>query len=196
MKWWLQWSSGLRWHENLKHFIRFFNFFDCSNQTSITSVRNEIFRLCKKYFEAHADSTKKSKTTNDRFWALVSHIWNFTPKLTVQFEQSKSVQLGLLSTRSIGQTKMNIGKVSESSICFFMNLSSECLLKRCWNCVLERHDWAPIVSQASTEVVQVQTVNTRTSNMAPSKKLVCVMLCKVTDITLVCCSHFTSPING
>src|SRR6218665_3468932 len=27
----------------LRHFIRFYHFFDCSNQTSITSVRNKIF---------------------------------------------------------------------------------------------------------------------------------------------------------
>jgi len=39
---------------NLKPFIRFFHFFDCSNQTSITSVRNKIFRYCKKYFVADA----------------------------------------------------------------------------------------------------------------------------------------------
>jgi len=29
--------------KNLKLFIQIFNFFDCSNQTSITSVRNKIF---------------------------------------------------------------------------------------------------------------------------------------------------------
>jgi len=41
--------------ENLKLFIRFFHFFDCSNQTSITSViMSNIFSFCKKYFEADA----------------------------------------------------------------------------------------------------------------------------------------------
>jgi len=39
---------------NLKLFIQFFHFFDCSNQTTITSVRNKIFSFCKKYFEADA----------------------------------------------------------------------------------------------------------------------------------------------
>jgi len=37
--------------KNLKLFIQFFH---CSNQTSITSVRNKIFWYCKKYFEADA----------------------------------------------------------------------------------------------------------------------------------------------
>jgi len=32
----------------------FSHFFDCSNQTSITSVRNEIFWFCKKYLEPDA----------------------------------------------------------------------------------------------------------------------------------------------
>jgi len=49
--------------KSLKLFIRFFHFFDCSNQMSITSVRNKIFWFCK----------KKSKTTSDGFWAPVSH---------------------------------------------------------------------------------------------------------------------------
>jgi len=40
--------------KNLKLFIRFFHFFDCSNQSGITSVRNKIFSFCKKYFEADA----------------------------------------------------------------------------------------------------------------------------------------------
>jgi len=38
--------------KNVKLFIRFFHVFDCSNQMSITSVRNQIFWYCKKYFEA------------------------------------------------------------------------------------------------------------------------------------------------
>ena len=32
----------------------YFHFFDCSKQTSISSVRNAIFWFCKKYFEADA----------------------------------------------------------------------------------------------------------------------------------------------
>jgi len=40
--------------KNLKLFIRYFHYFDCSNQTSITLVRNKIFWLRKKYFEADA----------------------------------------------------------------------------------------------------------------------------------------------
>jgi len=40
--------------KNSKVFIRFFHFFVCSNQMSITSVRNKIFCFCKKYFEADA----------------------------------------------------------------------------------------------------------------------------------------------
>jgi len=39
---------------SLKHFIPFFNGFDCPNLTSITSIRNKIFWYCKKYFEADA----------------------------------------------------------------------------------------------------------------------------------------------
>ena len=35
--------------KNLKIFI---HFFDCSNQMSITSLRNNIFLFCKMYFEA------------------------------------------------------------------------------------------------------------------------------------------------
>jgi len=35
----------------LKLFIGFFNFLDCSNQTSVTSVRNKIILFCKKYFK-------------------------------------------------------------------------------------------------------------------------------------------------
>jgi len=38
----------------IKLFILFFLFFECSNQKSITSVRNKIFWSCKKYFEANA----------------------------------------------------------------------------------------------------------------------------------------------
>src|SRR6218665_191091 len=60
----------------LKLFIRFSNFFGPSNQTSKISVRNKIFSLYKKYFEADALSNiiqlKKSKTTNDGFWVPVS----------------------------------------------------------------------------------------------------------------------------
>jgi len=40
--------------KNVKLFIRFFHFFDCSIQMSITSVRNKTFSYCKKYFEADA----------------------------------------------------------------------------------------------------------------------------------------------
>jgi len=32
----------------------YFHCFDCSKQTSISSVRNAIFWFCKKYFEADA----------------------------------------------------------------------------------------------------------------------------------------------
>jgi len=57
--------------KNLKFFIRFFHFFHCSNQTSITSVRNKIFSFCKMYFEADVLSNmieqKKQKTTCDGF---------------------------------------------------------------------------------------------------------------------------------
>ena len=38
--------------KNLEFFIHFFHFFDCSNQMSITSVRNKISLFCKTYFEA------------------------------------------------------------------------------------------------------------------------------------------------
>jgi len=40
--------------KNLKTFIPFFHFFDCSNQTNITLVRGKIFSFCKKHFEADA----------------------------------------------------------------------------------------------------------------------------------------------
>jgi len=40
--------------ENLKLFIQFVPFLKCSNQTSITSVRNKIFLFCEMYFEADA----------------------------------------------------------------------------------------------------------------------------------------------
>src|SRR6218665_2782856 len=36
--------------KNFKPFIRIFNFFDCSNQTGTTSVRNKIFLFCKMLF--------------------------------------------------------------------------------------------------------------------------------------------------
>jgi len=38
----------------LNFLFKFFHFFDCSNQTSITLVRNKIFWFCKRYFEADA----------------------------------------------------------------------------------------------------------------------------------------------
>ena len=63
--------------KNVKLFIRFFHFIDCSNQVSITSVRNKIFWYCKKYFWSNRsveyDSIKKLKTKNDGFWDSVSH---------------------------------------------------------------------------------------------------------------------------
>jgi len=40
--------------KNVKLFIRFSHIFDCSNQMSITSVRNKIFWYCKQCFEANA----------------------------------------------------------------------------------------------------------------------------------------------
>ena len=40
--------------KTLKLFIRFILLFDCSYQTSITSVSNKIFLFCKKYFSADA----------------------------------------------------------------------------------------------------------------------------------------------
>jgi len=40
--------------KNVKLFTQFFHFFDCSNQMSVTSVRNKIPWYCKKYLEADA----------------------------------------------------------------------------------------------------------------------------------------------
>jgi len=38
--------------KNFKIAIRFFHFFECSNQKSIASFRNKIFLSCKMYLEA------------------------------------------------------------------------------------------------------------------------------------------------
>jgi len=36
----------------LKHFILYFSFYDCTDQTNVTSVRSKIFWCWEKYFEA------------------------------------------------------------------------------------------------------------------------------------------------
>ena len=61
--------------QNLKLFIRFFNSFDSSNRTSITSIRNKIFDPVKsilKQMQYRIWFNKKAK--NDTWWVLIGKI--------------------------------------------------------------------------------------------------------------------------